>query len=1108
MKLTLSSTTVLQTRAISPASQIRNRQAPLDGQWSPSKEPNKTHPRKNTTESTVQSQFTGQRYSPTIGKSVIDIRKLAKSALLGLLPHSIRYADLLAAGVDETTLRSLYEEIGVKVPPKTPPTASAENMGQNQSVELPAPNNHKGDDLKHRAAVVAQPPSPRLSSHSNLVKVYQPAQTNDLSFETVSTTPTSVGPKRHEAVTMAKSTDANIAPSLPRSNLPTVNASQPTITSSSKTLERKDYIARMLAAKIGKPQPSSAQLSQAPLIINSQFKDVHEDHVGAPFGVSSLEVHQATNAPVAKSKTMDTEAIKQAQTNLARQKMEALKNRTLTHREPSAPLQSESQTSQAALPTRRASDSSTSAQAQQVVPVQSSASQSPPESNHVSQSMSDSSKPSVHTRPDEARVSMAPFSGIPGLFMTSAPLSTPQVITSHHVTIPRSLTPVAINPTNNPRKRPLAADLNDLASNTVKRPFGQSRQIEVVIDVSDDEAVDGPEDSEIDFEDTEKAIVSKQSQTNLETSTLRGLRDPPPSSHIAIRKPVLAASALKTPSAPETPGTGKQPEDLKTREEQIQLMHLKIAELEQRRKSKQTSSRAETPGTPKLQTATLDAGASPTGTMKTLGETKPDIEPLSEDVSEKAEANKLKLADISAAEKQNALERQKMIDAQTAEAEAEQLERAIAEVAEQKRRRKAEIEFGLPILDAEVERTQMRLEEMKKEMYRLEAEVQKGLEGRKSLIEELESLGIDTEGMPLAELQAKKDEIMKQQHTVDKKQGESTVSRTAEVYPLRFESLAKKHGPPSPSVIRYSFARCFQAELDGLKILSPSVPTDDALLPSFAGDANSVGVGEQADNHTRSTTAEESDKQQTLVSFDHSRRSSAEQPVEQTVQDMMDISRSSAEEGEITDDSQQDMIDDSLALEDERDKSEERLANGSIDTLSRRHGSGRSPQSLSLSIEDEYAPDPAQLAPADGDLAAPTSAEAQSQKPLQDFTTVGEVQMESISSARCDSLEKSHSSDDLDGSEDSDVSTDLPDSEIYEPPEPALQAHAEGTDPHSPPFSPLPSDTVVRIEKETDPAPSAAQAFSSPNTLLRAAEGPEIVKAVRVCHCLYLGAAC
>jgi hypothetical protein len=73
---------------------------------------------------------------------------------------------------------------------------------------------------------------------------------------------------------------------------------------------------------------------------------------------------------------------------------------------------------------------------------------------------------------------------------------------------------------------------------------------------------------------------------------------------------------------------------------------------------------------------------------------------------------------------------------------------------------------------------------------------------------------------------------------------------------------------------------------------------------------------------------------------------------------MMDISRSSAEEGEITDDSQQDMIDDSLALEDERDKSEERLANGSIDTLSRRHGSGRSPQSLSLSIEDEYAPDP------------------------------------------------------------------------------------------------------------------------------------------------------
>ncbi|KAI9875882.1 MAG: hypothetical protein M1830_007845 [Pleopsidium flavum] len=1108
IKLALSSTTVLQSRGISPASQNPDARVPSGGRWSPSKDADETYAHKNTLDTT----FDGQRYGPVIGKSVKDIRKLAKSALLGLLPHSIRYADLLAAGVDEGTLRSLYEEVGVKVPPQTHSTPPTENMGQNQSAELPAPNGHQDDDAEHHIATVARPPPTNPPSQPNSMHVIQPAKVTNVPFERVSATSAGVVTKRPEEAVVAtsidakstdakstdtKSTDAKIVPSLSSSNLPTVDLGQPITTSASKTLERKDYIARMLAAKIGKLPPSLAQSNQAPPVVNSQSKILTGD-LGVSAVASSLEGHQTTELPAVRSKTMDAEAIKQAQTNLARQKMEALKNRTLVHREPSAPLPSESQIPQPALPNRRASESSTSAHAQKVVPGQSSTAQSRPESNNVYQSMLESSEPSAISRPDEAQGSTAPFPSIPGLFMTSATLSSPRVFTPHSVAVRRSTTPVAINPVGNPRKRPLAADLNDLASNTLKRPFGQTRQIEVVIDVSEDEAADA-EDSEMDFEDAEKAVVSRQSQTVLDTSILNGLRNPLPVADIAIRKPVAVASALNTPSAPQTPGTSKQPEDLKTREEQIQLMHLKIAELEQRRKSKQTNSRAETPGTPKLIAAAPTAGALPVGATKKLTATEPDVEPLIEGSNEEVGADKLNLAEAPAAEKQNTSEQQQqqqLIDGRTVEAEAKEAERAMVEVAEQKRRRKAEIEFGLPILDAEVERTQRRLEEMKNEMYRLEAEVRKGLEGRKSLIEELESLGIDTEGMPLAELQAKKDEIMKEQQVADKKRGESTVSQILKGFPS-YISLAKMI-PPSPAVIRYSFTPCSQVELNELSIPSSSVPTDDLLSPPFEEHVSGVGLGGQADSQPRSATAEEADRRQALVSFKQSHTDRVEELVEETAQDMMDISRSSAEEGEITDESQQDMIDEPLAPDNERETSREQFTNGSIDAIAAGHYCDRSPQSTSLSMEDEYAPDPAQLAPADDNSAATTSVEAPSQQPLQEFTTVGDVQKDFNDSARCDSLEQSLSSDDFDNSEDSDDSTELPDSDIYEPPEPTSTANAEGTELNSPPYSLQPSDTTVRIEQEADgSAPFAAQAPSSPVDLLQEAEVLESVELVK-----------
>lgn len=48
-------------------------------------------------------------------------------------------------------------------------------------------------------------------------------------------------------------------------------------------------------------------------------------------------------------------------------------------------------------------------------------------------------------------------------------------------------------------------------------------------------------------------------------------------------------------------------------------------------------------------------------------------------------------------------------------------------------------------------------------MEQIEAENKRRQQEKETLINELESLGIDTEGMPHEELRAKKDEIMQQQ---------------------------------------------------------------------------------------------------------------------------------------------------------------------------------------------------------------------------------------------------------------------------------------------------------------------------------------------------------
>ena len=126
-------------------------------------------------------------------KSTAELRQLAKGALLSLAPHSIHYGDLVTEGIDPRLLTFLYEELGIKVSTR-------------QATEQP-----------YVPATVNQP-----EEVSRVSAAAAPAGQLQLSASGLSTTGGLDRP----------------APAI------------------SPSLERKDRIAQLLAAKAGRPSPA------------------------------------------------------------------------------------------------------------------------------------------------------------------------------------------------------------------------------------------------------------------------------------------------------------------------------------------------------------------------------------------------------------------------------------------------------------------------------------------------------------------------------------------------------------------------------------------------------------------------------------------------------------------------------------------------------------------------------------------------------------------------------------------------------------------------------------------------------------------------------------
>ncbi|KAI9772733.1 MAG: hypothetical protein M1840_000328 [Geoglossum simile] len=387
--------------------------------------------------------------------------------------------------------------------------------------------------------------------------------------------------------------------------------------------------------------------------------------------------------------------------------------------------------------------------------------------------------------PTAAIGASVPFTGIPGLFMTSssAPSNDASSNSNQDPTPPPQPQAHGINR----RKRPVAADFEDTPMSTTssfKRPFGRSRvDRPLVIEVSDDETADGDDDSDMDLDDGD-GPDSDRPQKPMQSSQARGsIRDFPPLPDFPNkRRPGMWGSApvstMNTPplskdspfSYPNGRGKSSAKEDLKKKIEQIELVRKKIAELEQK-KAKPGPSRGQTPG------------SSPGRSVHAVK--KDEIQKLSDkkDVIAAAAAAAAEEIDRLIEDANRQANVNKLAEAQEADLmKAQQEMKAKAEFEHQKQLRLAEIESGIPLIDAEVEKSRSKLEELRAETAKWEAAVRQGLEGKKKLMEELERLGAEeSRASAEAEVHAEGESPQRDSHGVNRYSGRAEERRAHSV---------------------------------------------------------------------------------------------------------------------------------------------------------------------------------------------------------------------------------------------------------------------------------------------------------------------------------------
>ena len=501
------------------------------------------------------------------------LREQAKDALRSLVPHNIKYNQLVEEGVDPYLLRRLYEDLDVNFVQAMPSSHVAEvnriSHAQNNTLHSPQP----APELPNRTALD--------SSHDAGQDLQRAIGTKDIGLDLP---PISSVPRP-----MSNAPGTSKAPISATLYTEKVPIAPPSLI---VAMERKDRIAQLLAAKTGKAVPPRlAPEKQSDISIDSPKPDSPVETVKKPL---PLPVK-----PPLPSPEILVNPKNKAQTELIRQKMEALKK-----------------------------EAQTKVQAQATTKPASAASES------VSQdpaTLSSAAEPQLSGSPEHATEvrSTELASQIPGLFMINLahpndPHSTngkndhplvdtfddPVSISSTSTSVSQDISAEFENnsmqspgghtpPVRLPRKRPLASDSFDEPMPRLKRPFGRKDsydKVEIVVSEAASEGEVEEVEMELDEEsDDEKQahhddVVSGVSVRESNTRNLPPLTDIP-SPHSMVHSTIVVNTPAST--AAQTPGKEKDKEELwKAKNQEIEIMRKKIAEMEERRKAKHNATHA------------------------------------------------------------------------------------------------------------------------------------------------------------------------------------------------------------------------------------------------------------------------------------------------------------------------------------------------------------------------------------------------------------------------------------------------------------------------------------------------------------------------------------
>ncbi len=511
----------------------------------------------------------------------------AKQALRDLHLQGFNFSKIVERGLNPAMLRKLYADVGIPITQDIPmlgPPLTEPRVVSGHTPGLPFPDKLPTNN-------VDQQPVPVLHVKEDV-------------------SPTS---KKSITTTKEEKVPSTGSASISKLIKPSVTNQSGKVTGikagDSKGVDRKEYIARLAAAKASvSSKAASTPTFESPI------------QVIVPHTPPTSTTNQSHQEPITdRAQDPEVEAKRKAQTDLARQKIEALKRRETIQQESQTPKSHEGDHHQN--------------QGSLAGPQQASSFTGPA-------TVPQSSIPSRQGSYFSPVTQKPPFS-IPGLFMTSdTSQSIPQPIASQAVataqqghvytalgpqppylisqgsgeqskssmasqapSIP-SLTAItgastapAINPTPPAlsRKRQKAADFIDSPSTRIKRPLGQQEDSSVIIDISEDDLSNVSDDDDLNMEQAEYPLALSKKSINGQTGSgkQKSIGDLPPLSDLPSRK----KSMVMTPPAPQTPGQTKDPKQLKSKEMEIELMRRKIAELEQRNHAKRNTSRAQSPGT-------------------------------------------------------------------------------------------------------------------------------------------------------------------------------------------------------------------------------------------------------------------------------------------------------------------------------------------------------------------------------------------------------------------------------------------------------------------------------------------------------------------------------